>query len=417
MSESVKYRARWIFPIDSPPIENGVLEIESGKISAIHARSTPDAVNLGNAAILPGLINCHAHLEFSSLAEPFSSARPFASWIKSLVAYRRSQPAPPREAIRSGLTESVSAGVALVGEISTTDWPLEINLNSSPSLMNFRECLGRTPQQREEQLSIARRHLELSAVNALPFSSDGPKRGVPADAFGFPSSVSYGLSPHAPYSVHPDLLRDLVSLGVEFEAPLAMHVAETQAELELLRSGTGEIVEMLKSFGAWESTMFDGSHTIGEVLRELARGAKVLVIHGNYLSDAEIDLIAAHPQMSVVYCPRTHDYFGHEDHPWERLLARGINVALGTDGRGSNPDLSLWNEVRFLYRAHPRVNPKTLLSVATLRGACALGCENSFGSLSVGKEARLIRIPLEGASAGSDPYGLLLGAETPPQPL
>lgn len=380
MSNRIKYRARWVFPIEGPPLENGVVETEDGLIAAVHDRHTPDACDLGNVALLPALINCHAHLEFSSLENPFSPSAPFTSWIKSLVAYRISRTVSPLDSIRAGLKESADNGVTLVGEIATADWPLEIDPSTSPALVVFRESLGRTPEQIETQLASARRHLELGSTCGTP-------------------QIVFGLSPHAPYSVHPVLLKELVSLAIEFDAPLAMHLAETPAELQLLQNGTGEFAEMLKSFGAWEPSMFDGSRQIIDDLRQLARSPCALVIHGNYLTDPGIELIASTPQLSVIYCPRTHHYFGHTSHPWQELIDRGINVALGTDGRGSNPDLSIWNELRFLTAKHPEIDPAKLLPLATLNGAHALRFDHRFGSIAPGKQASMISIALPESSA------------------
>lgn len=398
----MKFRARWVFPVDAPPIENGVVEIENGRITALHDSPSGAETDLGNAALLPALVNCHAHLEFSSLAEPLAPATPFTSWIKSLVAYRRSRTTPVDDSIREGLTQSLQSGVGLVGEIATIDWPLEYDRADAPSLVVFRECLGRTPEQQRTQLESARRHLEL-----------GKKTPI-SNGLSAPHPI-HGISPHAPYSVHPDLLRDLVSLAVEFDAPVAMHLAETRAELELLKNGTGEFAEMLRQFGAWDPAIFDGSRTILDDLHQLSRASRSLVIHGNYLTEEEIEFLADRKQFSVIYCPRTHHYFGHVDHPWKRLLQRGVNVALGTDGRGSNPDLSIWDEVAFL--AH-RTDPEDLaglLSMATLKGARALGVEREFGSLTPGKPARLIAIPLDRASEGTDPYRVLFSANSSPR--
>lgn len=394
MSSTTKYRARWLFPIDAPPLENGVIEFDDRAITAVHNLPTPDALDLGNVALLPALINCHAHLEFSNLPTPLAPSTPFTSWIKSLVAYRRELPSPPVAAFQAGLEESAQSGVTLVGEIATSDWPLDLATPVSPDLILFRESLGRTSEQQRTQLDIARRHLQ--SKNS-------------------PSKILAGLSPHAPYSVHPDLLRDLVSLAVKYDAPLAMHLAETRSELQLLQHGTGEFADMLQAFGAWDPALYDGSRTILDDLRQLARASHALVIHGNYLAESDIDFLDANPHLSVIYCPRTHRYFGHEAHPWRQLLARGINVALGTDGRGSNPDLSIWNELRFLAQNFPDVPPSTLLRLPTLNAARALGVDRRLGSLTPGKSPRLIQFPLPESLPTSDPAQLLLSAPGQPR--
>jgi cytosine/adenosine deaminase-related metal-dependent hydrolase len=115
----------------------------------------------------------------------------------------------------------------------------------------------------------------------------------------------------------------------------------------------------------------------------------------------------------VVYCPRTHAYFGHPPHPCRELLAARINVALGTDSLASNPDLDVLTEARYLHRCRPDLAPDTLLSMATLAGARALGWAAEVGSLEAGKSADLVVVPLPGLEA--DPYRLLLDGDGPVQ--
>jgi cytosine/adenosine deaminase-related metal-dependent hydrolase len=220
-----------------------------------------------------------------------------------------------------------------------------------------------------------------------------------------------GLSPHAPYSVHPDLYRELIQLAVDHSAPVAVHLAETQAELELLASGAGPLVELLRNFGAWRSDAIPrGSRTL-DYLQPLADVSRGLVVHGNYLSDADIDFLAEHKNLTVVYCPRTHAYFGHAAHPWRRLLARGVNVAIGTDSRASNPDLSLWHELRFLVEQFPDADRREILELGTQRGARALGLDAEVGTLTPGKSADLAVVALP-AKEAADPAALLFDARS-----
>jgi cytosine/adenosine deaminase-related metal-dependent hydrolase len=384
--ERQSYRARWLFPVDGEPIAGGTIEIQRGVITAVHSRLDPRAEDLGNVALLPGLINAHTHLEFSDLAEPLAQARPFSAWIRALVALRRARTADVTTSIRRGLDESLGSGVTTVGEIATTDWPLELGAAPGPRGVVFRELLGFSPERVDEQLAVAERHLDACAGSTGDF--------LP------------GLSPHSPYSVHPELLDKLVGLAVLREVPLAMHLAETKAECELLQHGTGDLVGMLRALGAWQAGVIPPQTVPLDYLRHLAVADHALVVHGNYLSADEIRFVVEHPQLTVVYCPRTHAYFGHAPHPWLELLAgREDAVVLGTDSRASNPDLNLWNEVLFLRKQFPNVNPRHLLQMATLNGAHALGRADEVGSLTPGKIADLNVVQLAGD--GSDPFEAL----------
>ena len=384
-----RYRAAWILPVDGDPISNGVIEIDaSGRITALHDNADPRATDLGRVAILPGLVNAHTHLEFSNIESPLEPREPFTDWIRSVVGNRRGRTTNGDEAVRDGLAESIRVGTTLLGEIATTDNSAELALTPGPLVVAFRELIGLRADQIDEQVEIARRHLQQPP--------DSASRGIiPA------------ISPHAPYSVHPELFVRLVELATQQRCPLAIHLAETRAELELLERSTGPFVDLLSEFGVWR----DGVLPIGSrplwYLQQMAELESGLVIHGNYVSDEEIEFLAAHENLAVVYCPRTHAYFRHDAHPWLQLLDRGARVALGTDSLASNPDLSVWRELCFLHDHHAKVDPRLLLELGTIRGARALGRHELTGSLTVGKRAdmTIIRLP---AAAESDPYANLL---------
>ncbi|MCA9076274.1 MAG: amidohydrolase family protein [Planctomycetaceae bacterium] len=378
--------------MDGPPIEDGEISIVNGCIAGLNSGPDADATDLGNVAIIPGLVNAHTHLEFSDLTEPLTPASPFPSWVRSLMAQRQQRPSDRMEAIDAGLNESVATGCTLIGEIATDETSVTRLSSETPRGVVFREILGIGENVAAERLKIARRHLF-------------PERTASE------SDILRGLSPHAPYSLSADLFRQLVDLAVEANATVAMHLAETQEEMELLRSGTGLLVDMLKDFGVWRDRFWMPSGEIGEYLHELSRVRRALVVHGNYLSVDDIELLATQPQMTVVYCPRTHRFFGHPEHPWRRLIERGVKVALGTDSRASNPDLSLWSELQFLSREFPDVSEDCLLRLATLNGADALGLADVTGSLTPGKSADLTVVQMSGGpehtSTGPTPLSVI----------
>src|SRR5262249_9795499 len=156
---------------------------------------------------------------------------------------------------------------------------------------------------------------------------------------------------------------------------LATHLAETEAELELLSTRQGPFVSFLTELNVWDP---DGlARSAKQVLDLCAPAPRLLLAHGNYLDPTR----TLPPQSTVVYCPRTHAAFGHEPYPLHRLLQAGVRVALGTDSLASNPDLSVLEEARFVHRLHPAIAPETVLRIATLHGAEALGWAHEVGSL------------------------------------
>ncbi|HUG93084.1 MAG TPA: amidohydrolase family protein [Planctomycetaceae bacterium] len=391
------FKARWIFPGDGPPIENATIELADGRIGDVHTRHNPRAIDLGNTAVIPGLVNAHTHLEFSGLEAPLEPAASFAEWLQSVVAHRRTRPSAIEPVVR-GAAESGAAGTTLLADIVTDDAVPPAYPPGGPAVVAFRELIGLLPGQAGERLETARQFLEAGEVPAAAAT------GGPPVATG--CAVVRGLSPHSPYSVGPDLYHGLVELARGRRAPLAVHLAETRAELELLREGTGELVEMLAGFGVWSDAAIPRGSRPLDYLRPLAALERALVVHGNYLDAAEIDFVAGHPQLTVVYCPRTHAYFGHREHPWRELLARGASIALGTDSRASNPDLSVFDELRFLHDRHPEVDPQVLLRLGTLAGAQALGFADVSGRLAPGKSADLAVVALLDFGP-ADAFGLL----------
>jgi aminodeoxyfutalosine deaminase len=222
-----------------------------------------------------------------------------------------------------------------------------------------------------------------------------------------------GLSPHAPYTVCTELLDALVGLSASDRVPLAMHLAESQEELELLRHGAGPLKQLLQDREAWNpKAIRPGSRPL-DYLRTLSCAHRAIVVHGNYLDEEEIAFVAANAtKMCVVYCPRSHDWFGHTSYPLEKMLAAGAVVALGTDGRGSNPDLSLLAEMRRVACKHPSVDRRAILAMGTLNGANALGIDGEVGSIEPNKDADLTVVALPNRDA-RDPHELLLDSAEP----
>ncbi|MCG8652920.1 MAG: amidohydrolase family protein, partial [Pirellulales bacterium] len=212
------------------------------------------------------------------------------------------------------------------------------------------------------------------------------------------SNRQSGISPHAPYSTTPALIDRCLELAGRYQRTVAMHVAESPAERELLTGGTGPFAQSLRQLGVWREGLFPWGEAPFETLIDvLAKAPRALIVHGNDLHKNEIDRIRRHPNLSVVYCPRTHHFFKYEPHPVDRMLAAGLRVALGTDSRASNPDLNLWREVQFLLRHRGDLDPESVIKMATLAGSEAMG-QTKLGRLEVGCRAVFGCVPTKCSS-------------------
>jgi len=382
-------KARYVFPVAEEPISDGVVTIEGEHILAVGREPGGDHVlDLGNAAVLPGFVNAHAHLEYSDLDAPLGKPGiPFVDWIRQVVAYRAElEDHDESEAIRHGYQQSLAGGTTTLGEIVQLGWSDDLLPPEGPDTTAFLELIAPTTGRIAPTVGAARTHLQNHA---------GQESWRP------------GLSPHAPYSVHSEVLGEAIQLAAGVSAPVAMHLAESREELELLAKGDGPFRNFLEAMGAWqEGFLAPGTRPL-DYLQRLAMAPRTLVIHGNYLDDEEIAFLADRAgRMAVVYCPRTHAYFGHDAYPLEKMLAAGATVALGTDSRASCPDLSMLSVMRAVAQKHPEVDRSCLLALATSEGARALGRGHEVGTLEPRRRADLVVVPLPDRDV-ADPHALL----------
>lgn len=386
----ISYRARWVLPVSSPPIEGGVVTVAGERIFEVGNRPSGSFVDLGDVVLIPGLVNAHTHLEFSDIEKPLGKAgTPLPEWIRQVIGTRHRGDRDPVLAVQKGIVESLNAGVTTLGEISTSSASAYAGFKGS-SLLAFREVIG---------FSLARcESVQADLEQWLQLASE--------------ANLDSGISPHAPYTVHPMLLINLVKIACERQFPVTMHLAESREELELLSAGTGPFQQLLADRSMWDQDAIPKGSKPLNYLKVLAEAPRAVVVHGNYLDDAELAFLASHrDRMSVVYCPRTHAYFGHDPYPVKKMLDAEVNVTLGTDSRASNPDLNLLSEMRFLANQMPELPFEQILEMATADGATALGLGNETGSLSAGYLADMVAIP---CSASDDPLEVVLHSQAQP---
>jgi cytosine/adenosine deaminase-related metal-dependent hydrolase len=374
--------ARWVFPVDAPPLERGIITIVGDRIAAVEPHGTRTAdYDLGNAAILPGLVNAHTHLDLTGAKGTIPPSRDFTAWLRRVIDYRRSRTKEQiEEDIQQGLSRSQAAGTTVLADISNDGSSWELLSNASMRSVVYLEWIGLGGSWREQ----AKARMTWWKSAHLRTSICKP-----------------GVSPHAPYSVHTRL----VDFTYKTKLPFCIHLAETTEEMELIESRQGPFVRFLQDLGVWEP---DGIvPSIKSILVRTRRANHPVYVHCNYLSPDAMFLSAG----SVIYCPRTHAAFGHPPHPFREFLARGVRVALGTDSLASNPDLDVLAEARFVHAKHPDVASDVLLRMVTLSGAEALGWADETGSLTPGKSADLIVLPLPNEQR-KDPHDLVLESTT-----
>ena len=266
-------QARYVFPIDTPPLADGVLSISGPQVAGVSHRSGDvPTFELGNAAILPAFVNAHTHLEFSHLRTPLGRhGMPFTDWIRTVIAHRTQRERFVSErsvSIDEGLEESLGWGVAALGEIATPGWKREPLLGTSAAGTIFLELIGLSTSRIEEMTDRAERHIDAGGHRIAHWQT--------------------GLSPHAPYTAHRELVADAARLSAAHAIPLAMHVAESREELQLLRDGNGPLRDLLMERDVWQPAAIPPGSRPLDYLEILATAHRSLVVHGNYLDDEEI---------------------------------------------------------------------------------------------------------------------------------
>jgi cytosine/adenosine deaminase-related metal-dependent hydrolase len=383
--------ADWVLPIEGPPIEDGAVAIEDGRIAAVgSATDLGDGTRYEDAVLLPAFVNAHSHLEYAVYAGFGDSLTDFAEWIRLHTERKRRIGWEEYVAIaRVGAAECLSAGIGTVGDCSFSGAAAvamdELGLRG----IAYLEVFGADPDTALEEFEELR-------VRA---------------AAHFGERVALGVSPHAPYSISPAVYHACAGLGL----PVATHISESESEVHYLLDGGG----------AWETItwLVNPPGTTGTRLlaREGLLRQNVVAAHCVVVEADEIALLAEH-DVAVAHCPRSNAYVGCGIAPLRELCSAGLRVGIGTDGVSSTPSYDFFDELRavvMMARARERrpdaITAAEALELGTLGGARALGLEAETGSLVPGKRADLTVVSLADSpySPVEDPAGAVVFGGSP----
>jgi cytosine/adenosine deaminase-related metal-dependent hydrolase len=332
-------------------------------------------IDLGNAVILPGLVNPHTHLELTNVTRP-DPASNFVDWILAIRDQLSTVPDFPnfiRQSTQEGIRQSLRFGVTTLGDITLNPTLTRPLLNASKiRAISFGEVLGMAGRSAQFDQRLAE-------------ATDSQHQS---------ESLQIGIEPHAPYSLDLAHYRRCVDFAAQHHLPLATHLAETPHEAPFLAHHQGEFRRLWQALGAWQDDVTQHPGGPIRAMKDvgLLDHTPTLLAHVNYCNDEELDILAD-SRASVIYCPRTHAYFNHPPHRFRDMLARGINVAIGTDSRASSPDLNLLDDLRLVHCLHPDLPPLTLFELITTRAARALGMQHRVGIITPGAAADFCIFP------------------------
>jgi len=381
MDSPILYRARYLLPICAPPLEDGALLVMAGDVHAVGpyrelSARFPKAVEVdfGDAVLLPPLVNAHTHLEltdFPAWAEAAGHAgspASFVDWILDLVRIRREiSNAQLAASLASGLQSSLSAGTGAIGDIFTSLGAVAAYRSSPLRGRIFAEILGHDPRAVSDRLA-----------EILPLLADPPAQ-----------DLTWGLSPHAPYSLSASTIGQVFAFAADQGLQSVIHLAESLEESDLLENGTGDIAERLYTAAGWNPSAAPalGCSPVQALCRQGRLRPQDLVVHGVQVDAADVALLKKH-ECCVILCPRSNATLTVGKAPVAAYAAAGVPLALGTDSLASAQSLSIWEELAFASSWFAgQLAPRSWLQIATLGGARALRLQARLGQLSAGCEA------------------------------
>lgn len=371
-------------PIAGPPIRDGWVTIDRDRVVALGRRAAAEPrvreVDLGASAILPGLVNAHTHLELSHLRRRVPPSSEFVPWVRDVIRAQRQQADPGGsevlEGVRAGIREAVASGTALVGDVTNTLMTFAPLVDSELAGVVFYELIRFNAPDPAGLVEQA-----IRTIDALP----------PAER------VRVSLAAHAPYSVAPLVFRAIQRAAAQHPfVPWSVHLAESAAEDEFIRSAGGPWRRLLEDLGAWDPAWVAPGVSPVQYLDDAGMlKPRLLAVHGVRMSGADLARLAANGT-TLVTCPRSNGHTGAGAPPIRAFYQSGVRVAVGTDSLASVPDLNVFAELAALRALAPSVPAAVLLDSATRQGARALGFEDGYGTIEPGKVGRLLAVSVPG---------------------
>lgn len=370
-----KLSAQKIYPVTSPPIENGVVVVDNdGKILEVGRRDDYDSAELEvfDGILIPGMVNTHCHLELSHMKGHIPTGTGLLTFIGNVVQHRAAEEEAIQQAIRTADDYMFEHGIVAVGDISNKADTFNVKRASRLKYYTFVE------------------NFDFMQPGRTQATFDMYKEVY--DAMDENDHLRKSMSPHAPYSMTPRLFELINALNKGHHRTVSIHNQETPPENELFQTGNGAFNEFYASFNLSLEAFHPTSTTsIHYALKHLDPDQKTLFVH-NTLTTAE-DILAAQAAIKETFwttCPNANLYIENRLPDYRQFLKANAVVTIGTDSLTSNWQLSVLEEMKTILRYQSYLDFETVLQWATINGAEALSWDHEIGSLDVGKKPGVV---------------------------
>ncbi|MDL1968906.1 MAG: amidohydrolase family protein [Deltaproteobacteria bacterium] len=365
MNSPVIHKAGWVVIDPYTIIRDGFVHVDSGLIKDIGRGScSGHIIDHGPGALLPVLVNAHTHLELCALKDKVLPEKGFRNWVENLINLRNSAGTDTLKAgARNGVKELIESGCGVIGEISTLGLTWEIVSNSSLRGVWFREFFGNVlPEE------------IICNTNKLLIKS---------------------IAGHAPHTLSPELFADLKNITRKENIPFSIHLAESEDEVLFLTTGKGTWADFMTERGVDFSGWNLPVETPVRYLEDLGvLDENTIAVHLIHTDEKDFEILLRH-NVRVCLCLRSNFNLHNMMPDLSGMLKAGIKPCLGTDSLASAKSLSIFDEMTFVSKSFPSIPPAEILAMATVNGASSLGFGEMFGSLTPGKRAAFVYVPVD----------------------
>lgn len=370
--------ANYVFPITSLPIKNGIVELNDKNeiIRVIHPQGNFEMMpqlEFYNGVIVPGFVNAHCHLELSYLENKIERQIGLHGFISEIITRRqRYKKEKIQQAIKHADEVMWQNGIVAVGDISNLSVSFLTKLESKIDYYTFFEIFGIN--------STIAPKIFTEALKFLKHWENNP--------------LKLAITPHAPYSVSPDLFQLIFNYVEKNKSIFSLHNQESEFENIFFEKKQGKLFELFKNKGHSMSDIeMTGQTSLQSIIPFLPKTTKTLLVHNIFTSEKDIDMAIRHnSDLTWVFCPKSNLYIENQLPNMDLFRRKKQAVALGTDSYASNNTLSILDELKTIQHYFPEIPFAELLQWATINGAKALKSDKKLGSLEAGKSPGILLI-------------------------